>query len=117
MTPLQILGIIASLTIFVIVVKMIRGRKLQDEYSSIWIFIALALFLGSVFSRFIIGLITRILGTEVTMLYFVVIFVLLFLVLVSVKLSVQKAQITNLFQENALLGERITSLEAKLRRK
>lgn len=111
MSILQLVGIILSVIVLVVVLRMIRKRKLQNEYSAIWFFVAVLMLIASIFIDTIIQLLAMIKGdaNEVTLLYFTMLFVLFFLILISVKLSTQKAQIIELSQEVGLLGERVES--------
>ncbi len=112
---LQLFGIGASILMLTIVVRMIRTRKMQNEYSTLWIFIVVLLFFASVFSNHIVKLVTWIKGdaNEVTLLVFATVFITLILILFSVKLSTQKAQILELSQELAILEEKIDFFKKK----
>ena len=116
---LQLFGICVSFVMLIIVINMIRTRKLQNEYSTIWIFVVAMIFLASIFSNKIIYLTSRIKGeaNEVTLLFFAAVFFLLLLIVMSVKLSTQNSQILELSQEIGILEEQIDSLKKDIRRK
>ena len=105
----KIFGILVSLLIFVVIVRLVKNRKLREEYSWLWLLTGCVI-LGLVFWYDALLLLTRLIGAVLptTNLF---IFAILFLVLIAlhfaIRISLLNDQIKNLAQQISLLETKI----------
>lgn len=105
----KVFAVIASILIVLIVVELVRRRKLQEEYSWLWLVTA-ALIILLVLWYDMLVFVTRLIGAiaPTTTLF---IFGLIFLMLISLHYSIQisrlSRQVKNMAQELAILRGQI----------
>jgi hypothetical protein len=105
----KIFAIIASILIVLVVVELVRRRKLQEEYSWLWLATGAFIILLVVWYDLLV-LITHLIGAiaPTTTLF---IFGLIFLMLISLHYSIQisrlSRQVKNMAQELAILRGQI----------
>ncbi len=105
----KIFAIIASLTIFFLILELLRRRKLKEEYSWLWILTGFSMIV-LVFWYELLVIVTTMIGaaTPTTTLF---IFAIVFLLIVSIHYSVIISKLTHqlkdLAQEIAILKSEI----------
>jgi hypothetical protein len=105
-THLRIAAIVGSLVLLIFVVDLVRRRRLKEEYSVLWVAIALLFLVLAAWGGLLHGL-THAIGaiTESSTLYFFgLLFVVFLLLHFSVKVSLLERRLTALVQEIALLA-------------
>jgi hypothetical protein len=101
----KIFAVMVSLTIFVVIISLVRNRKLRAEYSWLWLLTGFVVFVMVVWYDLLVKL-TVLIGavTPTTTLF---IFSDLFLILISlhfaIKISILNNQVKNLAQKISLL--------------
>lgn len=116
MTPHQkVFAIFVCLIIFFITFELVRKRTLREEYSVLWLSTSVVMFFLILKYDWLVYLTSFIGAKLVTTTLFIgsIIFLVLISVQYSIKLSRVSDQIKNLTQENALLKNRVKTLEAK----
>ncbi len=114
MLNLKIVVGATSLTLFVIILELIRREKLKERYALLWLFISFATFFFS-FTPRLIGFLSRITG----MYYLSIIsfgafmFVLAILLHFSIVISLMHDRIKVLTQQLALLENKISGQNTK----
>ncbi len=113
LSRIQIFSIVGSLVLISFLVYFIRKRKLLEEYSILWLIIFIVFLLAAVFGAFLDG-VARFFGilyppAALFILLILGIFFLLFHF--SMVISDMKRKINKLALENALLEERIKTME------
>jgi hypothetical protein len=108
-----ILAIVLSTLVLVTVLVLVRQRKLREEYTPIWV--VLALLMTAVSLRLdLLRLVTRAIGawTPSSTLFFLgEVFLMGICLNYAVRFSRQTAQLKDLAQETAILRARLDSLE------
>tara|TARA_B100000315_G_C14572519_1_gene586325 strand:- start:1301 stop:1657 length:357 start_codon:yes stop_codon:yes gene_type:complete len=102
---INLLAIVLGITIFIVIIELVRRRKLREEYSWLWlltgsVIITLAIFYNLLFD------ITELIGAEnpiSTLFFFSTIFLILLCLQFSVQISKFTNQIRKLAQELAIL--------------
>jgi len=105
MDKIQIISIVASLTIFFVVVNLVRRRKLKTEYSLIWLLVSVTFIVFS-FWRDGIDWLARLFGIAYapSVLFIILLVgVILLLIEFSIIISKQSERIKVLVQEIGLL--------------
>jgi hypothetical protein len=105
-THLRIAAIVGSLALLVFVVDLVRRRQLKEEYSVLWVAIALLFLVFAAWGGLLHEL-THAIGaiTESSTLYFFgLLFVVLLLLHFSIRVSLLERRLTALVQEIALLA-------------
>lgn len=105
-THLRIAAIVGSLALLIFVVDLVRRRQLKEEYSVLWVTIALLFLLLAAWGGLLHGL-THAIGaiTESSTLYFFgLLFVVFLLLHFSIRVSLLERRLTSLVQEIALLA-------------
>jgi hypothetical protein len=107
MTPRQqIFALVMSVALLVFVVEMVRRRRLREEYSWLWILVAMAILVLSAWFGLLKWL-TNLIGAVTPVSTFFV-FGILFLVVVnvyfSIKVSTLTTQVKNLAQRLAIMS-------------
>jgi hypothetical protein len=101
----KVFAIVASILIMLVVVELVRRRKLQEEYSWLWLLTGVVIILLVLWYDLLVW-VTRLIGAiaPTTTLF---IFGLLFLMLISLHYSIQisklSRQVKNMAQELAIL--------------
>ncbi len=111
----RVIAIVLSASLLVSILMMVRGRHLREEYTPIWVFVALGMLVVSVRMDFL-QMLTRAIGAwtpSSAILFFGVIFLVLLSLNYAARLSKYGVDLKNLVQENALLRERLDRLESK----
>jgi hypothetical protein len=111
-TRIQILAIAVSLMVILLVVWLIRGRKLREEYSIVWLLGSLVLLVFSIW-RGLLDIIARLVGVyyaPAVLLLVTIFFGALAFLHFSVVISSQAEQQKNMAQEIALLKEKVRRL-------
>ena len=111
---LRLIGIFAALLILIFVLLLIRRKKLNDEYATLWLTTSIMFFLGSIFSKevfFVYQFIKGASGSGLGILLFLAIIMIIFLLIIlSSKLSVNQEQIKNLTQQTGLLDNKVKNI-------
>jgi hypothetical protein len=112
----QWMALVLSLGLFAVVLWLVRRRSLQEEYTPIWMGVALALLVIS-FRIDILWAFTRAVGawtTSSTVLYLAVAFLVAISLNYAVRLSRESIRLKNLAQDMALLRAQVEKLEARV---
>jgi len=113
MLPRQkIAMIIICISIFIIILDLVRRRKLREEYSWLWLLTSAALFV-LVIQYSWLELITEAMGAVLpttTLFIGALVFLMFLSIQFSVKISKLTDQVKNMVQENALLREKIEQI-------
>jgi hypothetical protein len=115
---IQILVILASLTLLLVVLNMVRRRHVREQYSLLWIAAAVVLLLSAVFIRFVDRLSFAV-GVFYPPAFLLMIAVLLLVVLqvhFSVVISTLREQNKTLTQELGILENELRALKEELGR-
>jgi hypothetical protein len=107
-THLRIAAVIGSLALLIFIVDLVRRRRLKEEYSVLWVAIALLFLVLAAWGGLLHDL-THAIGaiTESSTLYFFgLLFVVLLLLHFSIRVSLLERRLTSLVQEIALLAAR-----------
>lgn len=108
----RLLALAISLTLVIVVLWLVRRRDLREEYTPIWLGVAVALFVLSVRLDWLHGL-ARALGAwtlSSTIFFLGEVFLIVVCLNYAVRLSRSSVQIKNLAQELALLRARVDSM-------
>lgn len=103
---IRLLTILAAVAILILIVELVRRRKLKEEYSLLWVAIAVALVVLSVWYGLLVT-VTHLIGGTVpssTLFFFGLVFVVALLLHFSIRISLLERRITSLVQEIALLS-------------
>ena len=114
MLPRQkIAMIIICISIFIIILDLVRRRKLREEYSWLWLLTSAALFV-LVIQYSWLELITEAMGAVLpttTLFIGALVFLMFLSIQFSVRISKLTDQVKNMVQENALLREKIEDIK------
>jgi len=113
LSRLQLFSILGSVVLIALLVFFIRKRRLQEEYSILWLIIFSIFLIVSIFGAFLENF-SRFLGIQYApAALFVLMIIGIFLLMLhfSIIISDLKRKINRLSITNALLEERIKSLE------
>jgi hypothetical protein len=112
----QIVSLVSSVLLLVLVLELVRRRRLAEEYSALWIVLAVAL-IGISLRRDVLDRTAQWLGVY----YPPAVIVLMLVAIVSVAalsfsviLSRHQRQIERLIEENAILGAELRELRSDL---
>jgi len=110
----QVVALASSVLLLLLVLELVRRRRLSEEYSAIWIVLALVL-IGISLRRDVLDVAARWLGVY----YPPAVLVLMLVAVISVAslsfsviLSRQKRQIDLLIEENAIMGAELRELRS-----
>ena len=112
---LQVLAIVLSWAFLVLVLELIRRRRLAEEYAVLWIVVAGALIVVSIW-RELLHAAARELGVydpPNVLLIALTAVVVVAMLRVSVILSHQRRQIERLLEDTAVLGAELEALRAR----
>ena len=114
MLPRQkIAMIIVCISIFIIILDLVRRRRLREEYSWLWLLTSAALFI-LVIKYSWLELITEAMGAVLpttTLFIGALVFLMFLSIQFSVRISKLTDQVKNMVQENALLREKIEAIK------
>jgi len=114
MLPRQkIAMIIICISIFIIILDLVRRRRLKEEYSWLWLLTSSALFV-LVIQYSWLELITEAMGAVLpttTLFIGALVFLMFLSIQFSVRISRLTDQVKNMVQENALLREKIEEIK------
>jgi hypothetical protein len=101
----QIFALIVALSVFVVIIDMVRKRRLREEYSVLWLGTSVLMFVLVFRYEWLVALTTYIgAGLPTTTLFlFSIIFLMLLSVQFCIKISRLTDQLKNLSQDNALM--------------
>jgi len=105
----RIFALIMGITIFLVIVDLVRRRRMRVEYSLLWLATGAALVVLGVWHQLVIH-ITKVIGAALpmsTLFFFGLIFLMLINLHYSVKISSLTDKINSLTQELALLKDRL----------
>ena len=108
----KIFALLVSILVFVIVVDMVRGRRLREEYSVLWLATSVIMFVLVLRYDWLVSL-TALIGAGLpttTLFLFSIIFLMLLCVQFCIKISKLTDQVKNLSQENALLRQEVDEI-------
>lgn len=111
-TRLNIIVIIIGVVILVGIIDLVRRRKLNEEYSFLWLIIGIILVLITIFPESV-SYISQLIGTELpinTLFFTGIIFLMLLGVFFSLKISVLSNRVKNLSQKIAILENSIKKI-------
>ncbi len=114
----RIVALVMSASLVVIVLWLVRGRKLREEYTPIWIAVAAGIAVVGVNLDVLRG-VARLIGAwtlSSTIFFLGEIFLIAICLNYAVRLSQASMRIKNLAQELALLHSRVEELEQSARR-
>jgi hypothetical protein len=109
----QMFALIVSLVVFVFTIEMVRKRRLREEYSALWLFTSVAMFILVIKYDWLVA-ITNMIGAALpTTTLFVgsIIFLILIAVQFSIKISKLTDQLKDLVQDNALMRRELEDLK------
>jgi hypothetical protein len=105
----KIFAVLASLFIFVVIISLVRSRKLQAEYSWLWLLTGFVIIFLVIWNNLLV-LLTSLIGAvaPTTTLF---IFGIVFLVLISLHFSIKISQFSDQVKN---LAQKISILEAQI---
>ncbi len=113
MTPRQeAFAIVASVGLLIFIVEMVRRRRLREEYSWLWIIVAVCIVILSVWYDLLVW-VTRQIGAVVpasTFFVFGILFLMVVNIYFSIKISTLTTQVKNLAQRLAILDHYVIEL-------
>ena len=95
----QIFALIASIGLLIYIIEMVRRRKLREEFSWLWIFVGVAVFLFAVWFD-LLNWLTTLIGAVVPVSTLFV-FGILFLVVTNIFFSIKISTLTNQVRKQA----------------
>jgi hypothetical protein len=101
----KIVAIMIAVSIFIVILELVRKRKLREEYSWLWLLTGTILIVLTIWYDLLVQ-ITRFIGAVLptsTIFLFAIIFLMLVCIQFSVKISALTNQLKDLTQELALL--------------
>ncbi len=114
----QVFAVIGSLTLFLLIINLIRRENLKEGYSIFWIFISLVMLIFSFFSDLLFKF-SQLIGiyyAPTTLVLILLLGILLILIHYSVVISHHDKKIKDLAQENGLLKQKLEKLLTKQRK-
>jgi hypothetical protein len=106
----KIFAVIVCCLVFVCTIYLVRNRKLREEYSALWIFTSILMFVLVLRYEWLVAL-TGFIGAGLpttTLFISSIVFLMLIAVQFSIKISRLTDQVKNLAQDNALLRAELT---------
>lgn len=101
----QLFALVASVTLLIFIVEMVRRRRLREEYSWLWIITGVAILVLSIWFGLLEWL-THLIGAVVpvsTLFVFGILFLVVTNIYFSIKVSTLTTQVKNLAQKLALV--------------
>ncbi len=105
----KIVAVIIAVSIFVIIVELVRRRKLKEEYSWLWLLTGFGIFILTFRYELLVN-ISQLIGAVVatsTLFFFALMFLILICLQFSVSITKLEDRTKNLAQELAILKNRI----------
>ena len=105
----KVFAIIISVTIFVVIISLVRNRKLREEFSWLWLLTGVVIFVLAVWYDLLVKL-TALIGAvapTTTLFIFSIIFLVLIALHFAIKISQLSDQLKNLAQKISLLEAQI----------
>ncbi|NPU85331.1 MAG: DUF2304 domain-containing protein [Syntrophaceae bacterium] len=104
-THQEIFAVIMSVTIFVVIITLVRNRKLKEEFSWLWLLIGVAVIIPVFWYDFLVKLTSWIGAVEATTTLFIFSILFLFFIALhsAIKVSQMSIQLKNLAQQISLL--------------
>ena len=102
---INIFAIIIGISIFIIIIELVRRRKLREEYSWLWLLTGFGITILAIFRDFLLK-ITELIGAETatsTLFFFSTIFLLIICLQFSVQISKLSNQVRKLAQELTIM--------------
>lgn len=101
----KITAVLIALSIFCLIIELVRRRKLREEYSWLWLLTGTLLICLVVWYDLLVG-VTALVGAVTptsTLFFFAIIFLILVCIQFSIRISKLTNQVKNLGQELAIL--------------
>ncbi len=105
----KVFAIIISITIFVVIISLVRNRKLREEFSWLWLLTGFVIFVLAVWYDLLVKL-TALIGAvapTTTLFIFSIIFLVFTALHFAIKVSQLSDQVKNLVQKISLLEAQI----------
>jgi len=115
MAPQQrIIAAVVSLTIFVLVIDLVRRKKLGEEFSWLWLLAGAALVVAATTDKLydVVAKVTGIVTPTSIAFFFGIVFLILVCLQLSMKLSENRTHIRNLAQKMTLLEDEVRKVKA-----
>ena len=114
---LKLLLMLGSFSLFFIILLLLKKNKLEVKYAIIWLAFSFVMILFSCFPYIVLvlGDITRVINPVNFIFLTQIIFILLILLSVSAVISGFSKKIKQLAQTNAILEQRVRTLEDKIK--
>ena len=109
----KIMAILIAVTIFIVILELVRRRKLREEYSWLWLLTGGIIFILALWHGLLLR-ITHLLGAVLptsTLFFCAIIFIVLLCLQFSVRISKLTDQVKNLAQELTILKAEIKQKE------
>ncbi|BDU51130.1 DUF2304 domain-containing protein [Haliovirga abyssi] len=100
-----------GILIFGFIIKLVRDRKLKEEYSLLWLILGFIFFIISLFPN-LISFLNNLIGISnpvYTLFFGAIIFLVIYSAHISIKISTYEDKIKNLAQELSILKNEIRS--------
>jgi len=111
----KIFSLLICCLVFACTVYLVRSRKLKEEYSVLWLFASILMFILVIRYEWLVAL-TDLIGAALpttTLFISSIIFLILIAVQFSIKISALTDLVKNLAQDNALLRAELSDLEKR----
>jgi len=108
-TRQKIIAILIAVSIFIVIIELVRRRKLREEYSWLWLLTGIIIIILALCQGFLLK-ITHLLGVILptsTLFFCAIIFIVLLCLQFSVRISKLTDQVKNLVQEMTILKAKI----------
>ncbi len=105
----KIFGVLVSVLIFIVIVRLVKNGKLREEYSWLWLLTG-CIILGLVLWYDALLFLTRVIGAVLpttTLFIFAILFLVLIALHFAIRISALNNQVKNLAQHVCLLESRI----------
>lgn len=105
----KIFAILLSISIFFVIIELVRKKRLKEEYSWLWLFTGIVIIILSIWYKLLID-ITELIGIILptsTLFLFGLIFLMMISLHYSIKISHLTDQVKELTQQLAILREEV----------
>ena len=115
---LKIFSIVIAVSIFVVILELIRRRKLKEDLSFIWIVSGIIILITALFEDivFFIADLTGVTTPQSMLFFFGLIFLILLNLQLSIKISGITDQLKNLIQKNTMLEYEVEVLRRRIKK-
>lgn len=102
----RLIAIAIAVTVFVIIIELVRRRKLSEEFSVIWLFAGIVIIMLAIWSELLLFVtrITGIIAPTSVVFFFGIISMILINLQFSIKITKLQNQLKNLAQKQALMN-------------